>query len=65
MNLDDKLDLLEHLIANKLVLLNHHVFNNFNGFCHAVANTFDGSKILHSLIGFMKYDVRVAKQYIK
>ena len=61
-NLDDRLDLLEHPIANKLVLPDRHVLNNFNGFCYAVANTSDGPRILHSLIRFMNYDVRLAGQ---
>ena len=61
-NLDNKLDLSEDLVANKLVLLDHYVFN---GFCHAVANTSDRTKILHSLIRFMKYDVKMAAQYIE
>ena len=59
--LDNKLDLLEHLINHGLINLNQlperHVFINFAAFCHAVANTSDGTKILYSLIGFMKHDI--------
>ena len=64
--LDDRLDLFEHPASKKLINLPHrHVFNNFDRFRHAVANTTDGPRILHTLIEFMKYDVRMAGKYTK
>ena len=67
--LNSKLDLSEHPTNQRIFNLNslpeRHVFNNFAAFCHAVANTLDGPKILHLLIKFMKYDVRMAGQYTK
>ena len=64
-NLDDKLDLLKHLLANKLVLSDRHVFHSFDGFCHAVVNTTDKPQILHTLVKFMKHDVKMAREYTK
>ena len=65
MNLDDKLDLSEHPLANELVLPDRYVFQGFNGFCHAMANTIDGPQILHTLVEFMKHDVGMAGEYSK
>ena len=65
MNLDNGFDLLEHPLANKLVLPDRHVFHSFDGFCHTVANTTDGPQILHTLVKFMKYDVKMAGKYTK
>ena len=62
---NDRFDLSEHPVANKLVLPDCHKSNNFDEFCHAVANTSDGLQILHLLIGFIKYDVKIAEQYTK